>query len=104
MSSSIRISSLYTGITNEIISDNHQVWDFFLYEKYTNPNAIIKNAGNIAIKRKVPAPEPDKSINLPITGKTMATDKNPSPPIKESPRAPLSGIFSEMNPIMVGQK
>jgi len=44
------------------------------------------------------------SRNRPITGSTIETDKLPSPPIIESPKAPLSGMFSEINASVVGQK
>ncbi len=52
----------------------------------------------------VDAPEDSMSMKMPIIGKEMDAAKLPIPPITLNPKAPLSGIFSETNPNMVGQK
>ena len=44
------------------------------------------------------------SNHLPIIGKINATDSIPPPPIRDKPKAPVLGRYSETNPSMVGQK
>ena len=41
---------------------------------------------------------------FPIMGNTIETDSIPAPPMIESPKAPLSGIYSATNDSIVGQK
>ena len=44
------------------------------------------------------------SKNRPSNGSIKDTDSIPSPPITDIPKAPLSGMFSEMKAKVVGQK
>ena len=60
-------------------------------------------AGRMLIKRIASVPTAVSRIR-PIIGMTTDTDNIPTPPIIESPKAPLCGKFSAMNASVVGQK
>jgi len=55
------------------------------------------------IKRIASVPIAVSSIR-PMIGRTTDTESIPSPPIMDSPNAPLCGRFSEINASVVGQK
>ena len=40
----------------------------------------------------------------PITGCQIEVDNIPAPPTSDIPKAPVLGVYSEVKPIMVGQK
>ena len=73
------------------------------FENTSMENPMIKIIGNTPILCKAIF-SLFSSIILPITGRNIATDTIPAPPKRDSPRAPLFGIYSAMKPNIVGQK
>ena len=79
----------------------------FLFLFFTKKENIIKAitriAGKTAMLRNVIG-DPAVPIDSPIIGNTIDVATNPAPPRIDIPSAPVFGVYSAAEPIIVGQK